>query len=107
MLLRIDYLRYRKTGTVKMFNDRTRYHPTSAQVRAARAYLGLNQEQAAKGSGIALSALKKYESLDDNEFPLVHLRYQTVSKMINFYEFHGLKFLGDDKCVTIQAIKTL
>lgn len=90
-----------------MFNARTKYHPTSAQVRAARAFLGLTQEQCAQGSGIALSALKKYESLDNNDFPLVHLRYQTVSKMIDFYEFHGLKFLGDDKCVTIQAIKKI
>ena len=80
--------------------------PTSAQVRAARAMLRLTQQECAKRSGIALSALKKYESLENNEFPLVHLRYKTILKLVKLYETEGLTFLFDDNCLSIQIMKT-
>ena len=82
--------------------DRMKFDPTGPQVRGARAMLGLTQEKTAKGAGVALSALKKYESLEINDFPLAYLRYQTISKLIKFYESHGLRFFVDDENISIQ-----
>ena len=85
-----------------MFYERKDYVPTGVQIRGARAMLGLTQEQCAQGSGIALSALKKYESLEKNKFPLAHLRYQTISRLIEFYESHRLRFYGDNESISIK-----
>jgi transcriptional regulator with XRE-family HTH domain len=90
-----------------VLHEKTRRDPLGAQVRAARAMLKLTQEQSAQGSGIALSALKKYETLENDEFPLAHLRYQTISKLIKFYEAHGVAFFSDDESMAVQRITRL
>ena len=79
--------------------------PKSAQVRAARALLGVTQTDCAKMAKIALSSLKKYEALPNSEEPLRQMRFDTIDKLVGFYEGCGVQFVTTDEnvAVIIQA----
>ena len=57
-------------------------------------------------AGIALSSLKKYEALANNEEPLRQMRFDTIEKLVGFYEGRGVQFTTTDENVSvkIQAI---
>lgn len=75
--------------------------PKSAQVRAARALLGVTQMECAKMAGIALSSLKKYEALANNEEPLRQMRFGTIEKLVRFYAGCGVQFTTTDENVSV------
>ena len=85
----------------KILHRETFIIPKSAQVRAARALLGLTQIDCAKMAGIALSSLKKYEALANNEEPLRQMRFDTIEKLVGFYEGRGVQFTTTDENVSV------
>lgn len=66
--------------------------PNGSQIRAARCLLNITQEYCALNIGISLSTLKKYEQLSDNELVLEHVRYQLVTKILNYFERANVTF---------------
>ena len=85
----------------KISHSETIIIPKSAQVRAARALLGITQIECAKMAGIALSSLKKYEALPNNEEPLRQMRFDTIEKLVGFYEGCGVQFVITDENVSV------
>ena len=86
----------------KMLQGDTFIIPKSAQVRAARALLGVTQADCAKMAGIALSLLKKYEALANNEEPLRQMRFDTIEKLVGFYENCGVQFTFTNENISVK-----
>jgi len=64
---------------------------TSAQIRAARAFLGISQSELTSLSGISISTIKKFESSDQS---LQVASYRTIKKIQTAFEDKGIKFLS-------------
>ena len=64
----------------------------SAQIRAARALLGLRQEQLAKTAGIGLATLQRIEQREG----LIQGHFSTVLKIQQALERAGVAFFDED-----------
>ena len=66
--------------------------PNGNQIKAARCLLNLTQDDCAKYSGVSLSTLKKYESINNTELVLKHMRYDKVMAILNYFASVGVEF---------------
>ncbi len=73
----------------------------SAQIRAARALLGLRQENLAKAAKIGLATLQRIEQHDG----LVQANFSTVMKIQNALERTGIQFTDEDGFVGVRVEK--
>jgi transcriptional regulator with XRE-family HTH domain len=64
----------------------------SAQIRAARALLGLRQDQLAKAAGIGLATLQRIEQRDG----LIQGHFSTVLKIQQALKRAGVAFFDED-----------
>jgi predicted transcriptional regulator len=65
---------------------------TAAQMRAARALLGLDQKQLAELSGVSLPTIQRMEASEGNVRGVV----DTLTKVIEAFERAGVVLIGDD-----------
>jgi transcriptional regulator with XRE-family HTH domain len=65
----------------------------SAQIRAARALLGMRQDELAKAAGIGLATLQRIEQHDG----LVRGNFSTVLKIQKALQQAGVAFSDDDE----------
>lgn len=65
---------------------------TAAQMRAARALLGLDQKDLAELSGVSLPTIQRMEASDGNVRGVV----DTLTKVIEAFERAGVVLLGED-----------
>ena len=65
---------------------------TAAQMRAARALLGLDQKQLAELSGVSLPTIQRMEASEGNVRGVV----DTLTKVIEAFERKGVVLIGDD-----------
>jgi len=65
---------------------------TSAQMRAARALLGIDQRQLADLSGISLPTIQRMESSDGN----VRGNVDSLVKVVEALSRGGVELIGDD-----------
>ncbi len=70
----------------------------SAQIRAARALLGMRQDQLAKSAKIGLATLQRIEQTDG----LVQANFSTVLKIQGALEKAGVEFTDEDGCVGVR-----
>ena len=70
----------------------------SGQIRAARALLGLRQDQLAKAAKIGLATLQRIEQTDG----LVQANFSTVLKIQGALEKAGIEFTDDDGFVGVR-----
>jgi transcriptional regulator with XRE-family HTH domain len=68
-----------------------------AQARAARALLGLAQDQVAKAAGIGISTLRRIEANDGA--PEAHAN--TMVQLWRFYDQNGIEFPFDDRSMGV------
>ena len=73
----------------------------SAQIRAARALLGMRQDQLAKAAKIGLATLQRIEQTDG----LVQANFSTVMKIQSALERAGIEFTDEDKFVGVRIDK--
>jgi transcriptional regulator with XRE-family HTH domain len=71
----------------------------SGQIRAARALLGLRQDQLAKAAKIGLATLQRIEQTDG----LVQANFSTVLKIQGALEKAGIEFTDDDGKVGVRV----
>jgi len=71
----------------------------SAQIRAARALLGLRQDELAKAAGIGLATLQRIEQRDG----LVQGNFSTVLKIQGALERAGIQFIEGDGFVGVRV----
>lgn len=65
---------------------------TSAQMRAARALLGIDQRQLADRSGVSLPTIQRMEASDGT----VRCVVDTLTKVIEAFEAAGVDLIGDN-----------
>ena len=65
---------------------------TSAQMRAARALLGMDQKQLAEASGVSLPTIQRMEASDGNVRGVV----DTLMKVIEAFERLGVEMIGEN-----------
>ena len=65
---------------------------TSAQMRAARAMLGIDQRQLAELSGVSLPTIQRMEASDGNVRGLV----DSLIKVVEALDRAGIELIGDD-----------
>jgi transcriptional regulator with XRE-family HTH domain len=65
---------------------------TSAQMRAARALLGIDQRQLAELSGISLPTIRRMETSDGN----VRGNVDSLVKVVDALSRAGVELIGDD-----------
>lgn len=65
---------------------------TSAQMRGARAMLGIDQRQLAELSGVSLPTIQRMESSDGNVRGLV----DSLTKVVEALDRAGIELIGDD-----------
>jgi transcriptional regulator with XRE-family HTH domain len=70
----------------------------SAQIRAARALLGLHQSELAKAAKIGLATLQRIEQTDG----LVQANFSTVLKIQGALEKAGIEFIDEDGYVGVR-----
>lgn len=85
----------------KSMDQRVQF-PNGSQIKAARCLLNITQEHCALNIGISLSTLKKYEQLSDNELVLEHVRYQLVTKILNYFESANVKFEKTEDGISVS-----
>ena len=73
----------------------------SAQIRAARALLGMRQDQLAKAAKIGLATLQRIEQTDG----LVQANFSTVLKIQGALERAGIQFTDEDGQVGVRVEK--
>ena len=73
----------------------------SGQIRAARALLGMRQDQLAKAAKIGLATLQRIEQADG----LVQANFSTVVKIQTALEKAGIQFTDDDGMVGVRVDK--
>ena len=73
----------------------------SAQIRAARALLGMRQDQLAKAAKIGLATLQRIEQTDG----LVQANFSTVLKIQGALERAGIEFTDEDSFVGVRVNK--
>ncbi len=64
---------------------------TAAQMRAARALLGIDQKQLAEMSGVSLPTIQRMEASEGNVRGVV----DTLTKVIEAFERGGVTLIGD------------
>ncbi|WGF90912.1 helix-turn-helix domain-containing protein [Marinivivus vitaminiproducens] len=65
---------------------------TAAQMRAARALLGLDQRQLAELSGVSLPTIQRMEASEGNVRGVV----DTLAKVVDAFDRAGVELLGDN-----------
>lgn len=65
---------------------------TAAQMRAARALLGLDQKQLAELSGVSLPTIQRMEASEGNVRGVV----DTLTKVIEAFDRAGVVLIGED-----------
>jgi len=65
---------------------------TAAQMRAARALLGIDQRQLAEMSGVSLPTIQRMEASDGNVRGVV----DTLTKVVEAFERAGVELIGDN-----------
>jgi len=70
--------------------------PSARQIIAARALLGINQEKMAKGSGVAVATIRRFEASGGQSNSEIGLRISTMLKLTSFLESKGIQFLFAD-----------
>ena len=65
---------------------------TSAQMRAARAMLGIDQRQLAELSGVSLPTIQRMEASDGNVRGLV----DSLTKVVEALDRAGVELIGDE-----------
>jgi transcriptional regulator with XRE-family HTH domain len=65
---------------------------TAAQMRAARALLGLDQKQLAELSGVSLPTIQRMEASEGNVRGVI----DTLTKVVEAFERAGIELIGDD-----------
>ena len=69
---------------------------TSAQMRAARALLGLDQRQLAELAGVSLPTIQRMEASDG----VVRGVVDTLVKVVDAFERAGVELIGDNAAST-------
>ena len=64
---------------------------SGAQIRAARALLGLSSQSLAKLAGVGWSTVKRFEEQED----IPAARSGTLKRLEKYLEESGIEFLGD------------
>jgi predicted transcriptional regulator len=64
---------------------------TSAQMRAARALLGIDQRQLAELSGVSLPTIQRMEASDGT----VRCVVDTLTKVVEAFDAAGVELIGD------------
>lgn len=64
---------------------------TAAQMRAARALLGIDQRQLAEMSGVSLPTIQRMEASDGNVRGVV----DTLTKVVEAFDAAGVELIGD------------
>ncbi len=64
---------------------------TAAQMRAARALLGLDQKQLAELSGVSLPTIQRMEASEGNVRGVI----DTLAKVVEAFERQGVVLIGD------------
>jgi len=65
---------------------------TAAQMRAARALLGMDQRQLAELSGVSLPTIQRMEASDGTVRGVV----DTLTKVVEAFERAGIELIGDN-----------
>lgn len=65
---------------------------TGAQLKAARALLGINQRQLADISGLSLPTIQRMEASDD----VVRGNVDSLMKVVEAFETAGVEIIGSD-----------
>ena len=65
---------------------------TSAQMRAARAMLGIDQRELAEQSGVSLPTIQRMEASDGNVRGLV----ESLTRVVEALNRAGIELIGDD-----------
>jgi len=65
---------------------------TSAQMRAARALLGIDQRQLAELSGVSLPTIQRMEASDGT----VRCVVDTLTKVVEAFDAAGIDLIGDN-----------
>jgi transcriptional regulator with XRE-family HTH domain len=65
---------------------------TSAQMRAARALLGIDQRQLAELSGVSLPTIQRMEASDGNVRGVV----ESLTRVVEALNRAGIELIGDD-----------
>ena len=65
---------------------------TAAQMRAARALLGIDQRQLAELSGVSLPTIQRMEASEGNVRGVV----DTLTKVVEAFDSAGIELIGDD-----------
>jgi len=65
---------------------------TSAQMRAARALLGIDQRQLAELSGVSLPTVRRMETSDGN----VRGNVDSLVKVVEAFQRAGVELIGED-----------
>ena len=73
----------------------------SGQIRAARALLGIRQDQLAKAAKIGLATLQRIEQTDG----LVQANFSTVLKIQGALEKAGIEFTDEEEFVGVRVSK--
>ena len=64
---------------------------TAAQMRAARALLGIDQRQLAERSGVSLPTIQRMEASEDNVRGVV----DTLTKVVEAFDAAGIELIGE------------
>jgi transcriptional regulator with XRE-family HTH domain len=65
---------------------------TSAQMRAARALLGIDQRQLAELSGVSLPTIQRMEASEGNVRGVI----DTLTKVVQAFDDAGVELIGDN-----------
>lgn len=65
---------------------------TSAQLRAARALLGIDQRELAEISGVSIATIQRMESSDGNVRGVV----ESLTKVVEALKRHGVELINDN-----------
>lgn len=65
---------------------------TAAQMRAARALLGIDQRQLAELSGVSLPTIQRMEASEGNVRGVI----DTLTKIVNAFDAAGIELIGDN-----------
>lgn len=66
---------------------------TAAQMRAARALLGVDQRELAELAGVSLPTVQRMEASEGNVRGLV----ETLTRVVEAFDRAGIELIGDDK----------
>lgn len=70
-------------------------YPSAQQIVAARALLGLNQQELADGAGVSLSTIRRFEATAAEPEMLSTMRFSTMIAIVEFFTSHGVEFRNE------------